>query len=167
MKRTRPFWYLQLFLSSRPIPQRTLLPSPCRCMGTTGQRCPWVYLESCLLVYFASCILYMTPSSLQSNTVPWALEGSTSGVTPLPLLFFIFPVVNDTRKRAVLSQCLSQALHPSSLIILAGWAPAGKLSLSFPGPAWCGSQSQDIHPSSTPKFLNLMRENISGTKLNL
>lgn len=35
--------------------------SPCRCMGTTGQRCPWVYPESCLLVYFASCILYMTP----------------------------------------------------------------------------------------------------------
>lgn len=30
-----------------------------------------------------------------------------------------------------LTLCLSQALHPSSLILLAGWASAGKFSLSF------------------------------------
>lgn len=82
MKRTRPIWYLQLFLPSRPIPQRTLLPSPCRCMGTTGQRCPWVYPESCQLVYFASCILYMTPCPHSNLTLSLELWRAPLLVSP-------------------------------------------------------------------------------------
>lgn len=94
------------------------LPTPLH--GHHRMRCPWVYLESGLSV--SPPMLYMTPcphSNLILSPELWRTPFLVS--PPFPLLFFIFPVVNDTRKQAVLSQAVSVTGFASLFSHHRGW----------------------------------------------